>query len=58
MITLSHDVMLHAYYNFDITFRLLSKSIKRFFHEIWNGGKFIGVFQKHADDITSDRQIL
>ena len=46
--------MLHAHYNFDGTFRLFTKYLKRFLREIYvqKFKKFLGAFEKRADDVT------
>ena len=52
--------MWQAHYNFNITFRLFAKHLKRFYtkSEIKNGGKSIGAHEKHVDDVTFGDLIL
>ena len=54
------SLMLHAHYNFDTSFKLLAKHLKRFFTQNLSlkTPKNLGAFEKHAYDATSGGSIF
>ena len=48
------SLMVRAHYNFETTFRLFANILSAFYtkSKSKNGGKSIGAFEKHSDDVT------